>query len=307
MDAYFGCNGAMVRLAAYLPKVARSDVKVLITGETGTGKERLAEAIHALSGRAAEPMISVNCAALPDTLIESELFGYERGAFTGAQSSYPGKLRLAKRGTIFLDEIGEMSLFAQAKLLHVLESGTVFPLGGSRSATVAARFIAATNQELEPLVARGAFRADLFYRLNVARLQLPPLRERREDIVGLFDHFVTEFNASRGGAATGASAELRRCLLAYDWPGNVRELRNLVEVIFIEPPPGEIGLDDIPDTFRRLFARYRTTKPTERDRMIAALTTTNWNKSRAAADLNWSRMTLYRKLRQYQLGDSPSL
>jgi len=307
MDAYVGYNSAMARLAAYLPKVARSDAKVLITGETGTGKERLAEALHALSDRAAEPMISVNCAALPDTLIESELFGYERGAFTGAQSSYPGKLRLAKRGTVFLDEIGEMSLFAQAKLLRVLESGTVFPLGGSRSVKVEARFIAATNQDLEPLVARGEFRADLFYRLNVARLQLPPLRDRREDIVGLFDYFVTEFNANRGGVVTGTSAELRRCLLAYDWPGNVRELRNLVEVIFIEPPSGEIGLEHIPDTFRRLFTKYRATGQTERDRMLAALATTNWNKSRAAADLNWSRMTLYRKLRQYELSDTASL
>jgi DNA-binding NtrC family response regulator len=307
MDAYVGDSSAMVRLAAYLPKVARSDAKVLITGETGTGKERLAEALHALSTRAREPMIRVNCAALPDALIESELFGYERGAFTGAQISYPGKLRLAGRGTVFLDEIGEMSLFAQAKLLRVLESGTVFPLGGRRDMPMEARFIAATNQDLEPLVARGAFRADLFYRLNVARLQMPPLRERREDIVGLFDHFVREFTAGRGVTAVGASAELRQCLLAYDWPGNVRELRNLVEVIFIDPPRGEIGLNHIPDTFRRLFSNYRITRPSERDRMLAALTTSHWNKSRAAADLNWSRMTLYRKLRQYELKDATSL
>jgi transcriptional regulator with PAS, ATPase and Fis domain len=299
MRGFVGSSSAVARLAAYLPKVANSDANVLITGETGTGKEWLAEAVHDLGPRRAEPMISINCAAIPDALVESELFGYERGAFTGAQVSHPGKLRLAGAGTVFLDEISEMSLFAQAKLLRAVESRSIYPLGGTRPSPVRARFVAATNQELELLVAQGRFRTDLYYRLNVARLQMPPLRDRKEDVLGFFDFFVNEFNRRHGMHVGGASSDLQRVLLAYPWPGNVRELRNLVEAIFIDPPPRDIGLDALPEAFRRVFGGYVRAAVNERERLLLMLRSNNWNKSRVAAELKWSRMTLYRKLSKY--------
>jgi DNA-binding NtrC family response regulator len=282
-----------------LPKVAASDANVLITGETGTGKERVAECIHDLSARHAGQLVRINCAAIPDSLLESEMFGHERGAFTGAHNSYLGKLRSANRGTVFLDEIGEMSPYAQARLLRVLETREVSPLGGLRTMPLDVRFIAATNQDLETLVAQNRFRSDLFYRVNVARLLLPPLRERREDIGVFFDHFLAEFSARARRPMCGADRTLKQCLLAHDWPGNVRELRNLVEAVFIDPPSGTIGLADVPEHFRRIFERHVTVRPSERDLVIHALLATDWNKSKAAEQLQWSRMTLYRKLTKY--------
>jgi transcriptional regulator with PAS, ATPase and Fis domain len=306
MNGIIGNSGAMERLRAYLPKLAASEASVLITGETGTGKERVAEAIHMLSPRGGAPMVRINCAAIPDGLLESELFGHERGAFTGAHNAYSGKLRLANGGTVFLDEIGEMSLHAQAKVLRVIETREILPVGGSRMLQLNARFIAATNQDLEILVLQGRFRSDLFYRINVARVFLPPLRERREDILDFFDHFLTQFNSHTGLEVTGADARLEPYLLAYDWPGNVRELRNLIEAVFIDPPRGAIGLEHLPEHFRRIFASHVTVRPSERDRVISALSATAWNKSKAAKQLRWSRMTLYRKMSKYNI-DEPSL
>ena len=305
MYGIIGNSGAMERLRAYLPKLAASEANVLITGETGTGKERIAEAIHMLSTRRHAPMVRINCAAIPDGLLESELFGHERGAFTGAHAAYSGKLRLANGGLVFLDEIGEMTLHAQAKVLRVIETREILPVGGSRMQPLNARFIAATNQDLEALVLQGRFRSDLFYRINVARVSLPPLRERREDILAFFDHFLTEFNSHTGLKVAGADAKLKPCLLAYDWPGNVRELRNLIEAVFIDPPQGAIGLEHLPDHFRRIFANHVTVRPSERDRVISALSATAWNKSKAAEKLHWSRMTLYRKMSKYHL-EKPS-
>lgn len=298
-----GSSRSMVDLRAYIPKVARSDVNVLITGETGTGKERVAESIHYESKRRDQPFVCVNCAAIPDSLIESELFGYERGAFTGAQDSYLGKLRLAGGGTVFLDEIGDMSLAAQAKVLRAIESREVFPLGGRRIAKVEARFIAAVNQELEPLLAENKFRRDLYYRLNVARIFLLPLKDRKEDIPELVNHYLGEFNERFQSSVQQPTEELLQCLMNYPWPGNIRELRNMVEAIFIDPPEGSISLKDLPEAFQRLFANYAIDIVPERDRMVSALYQTNWNKSLAAAKLNWSRMTLYRKLEKYQIND----
>ena len=305
MGALLGCSDAIERLRNYLPKVGASEANVLITGETGTGKERIAEAIHAASPRRRAPLVRINCAAIPDGLLESELFGHERGAFTGAHAAFAGRLRQAQGGTVFLDEIGEMSLFAQAKILRVLEAGELSPVGSVRSIPLDVRFVAATNQDLEMLVARNAFRADLYYRINVARLSLPPLRERRDDIMVFFEHFVAEFNGRTGCSVGRARASLQAVLQSYEWPGNIRELRNLVQAVFIDPPNGAIGLEHLPDHFQHVFAQHVTLRPTERDRLISALTATSWNRGRAAEQLHWSRMTLYRKMTHYQIGSSP--
>jgi DNA-binding NtrC family response regulator len=296
-----GMSPAMVALRDYVPKVARSRATVLITGATGTGKERLAHALHASGPRSRHPFVAINCAALPDNLIESELFGFERGAFTGAVSASKGHIVRADGGSLFLDEIGEMSLHAQAKLLRTMESRQVLPVGGSREVPVDVRIIAATNQPLETLVERKVFRIDLYYRLNVARLELPPLHARREDIPLLFNYMVRELNGRENRTVGEPDAELLDCLMAHDWPGNVRELRNLVEAIFIDPPIGRVRLDDLPPMFRALFARYRFAHSTEMDRLLEVLQQTNWNKAEAAKRLNWSRMTLYRKLEKYNI------
>jgi two-component system response regulator HydG len=303
IGSIIGSSKSMIDLREYIPKVGRSEANVLITGETGTGKERVAESIHYASARRNQPFVSVNCAAIPDSLIESELFGYERGAFTGAQEAYPGKLRLADGGTVFLDEIGDMSLAAQAKVLRVIESREVFPLGGRRVAPINSRFIAAINQDVEPLIAEHRFRSDLYYRLNVARIILPPLKERKEDIPELLAYYLDEFNQRLDESVGKPSQELLHCLMCYDWPGNIRELRNLVEAIFIDPPRRPIAVVDLPDSFRRIFAEYATDSVPEKERLVSALHETNWNKSQAAAQLNWSRMTLYRKIAKYQISE----
>ena len=291
----------MNELREYIPKVARSDANVLIVGETGTGKERVAELIHYASQRSTEPFVCINCAALPESLIESELFGFERGAFTGAQDGYLGKMRLAAGGTIFLDEIGDLSLAAQAKLLRAIESREVFPLGGRRVVTINARFIAAVNRDLEPLIAEQKFRSDLFYRLNVARIFLPPLKERKEDIPQLLFYFLDQFNEKLSERVGRPSQELLQLLMSYEWPGNIRELRNLVEALFIDPPRGPIAFEDLPESFRQILAGYVVETVPEKDRLVSTLSETNWNKSKAAAQLNWSRMTLYRKLAKYKI------
>ena len=293
----------MAALCNYLPKVARSRATVLITGETGTGKERVAQAIHALSPRAAGPFVVVNCGALPDTLVESELFGHARGAFTGAVSAVRGKLAEADGGTLFLDEIGEMNVYAQAKLLRVIETRRVQPLGGGRAFDIDIRVVAATNRELEIEVAAQRFRSDLFYRLNVARLVIPPLRDRPEDVAVLADEIIAEFNARDRSTVEAPAPELLQALAAHDWPGNVRELRNLIEAVFIDPPAGRLEFEHLPPAFQSLFARYRCNVPAERSRLIEALERTNWNKAEAAKALNWSRMTLYRKLAKYEVAD----
>lgn len=299
-----GVSPAIAYLRAYLPKVARSPATVLITGETGTGKERVAQAIHALSPRAAGPFIGLNCAALPDALIESELFGHARGAFTGAHAAQPGQMRSADHGTLFLDEIAEMPLAAQAKLLRAIERREVRPVGGCGTVSLDIRIVAATNQTLESMVACGRFRSDLYYRLNVARLDVPPLRDRLEDVPVLLDALVAELNDREGQRVGAPDPELLHCLLAHPWPGNVRELRNLAEALFIDPPRGAIRFENLPPAFARLLAPHRRAAGGERDRLIEALNRTQWNKAEAARALHWSRMTLYRKLAQYKVESS---
>jgi transcriptional regulator with PAS, ATPase and Fis domain len=299
-----GSSSAMAALRCYVNKVAQSDASVLICGATGTGKELVANSIHRASQRRSGPFISVNCAAIPDSLLESELFGYERGAFTGAGEQYPGKLRLADHGTVFLDEIGEMSLQGQAKILRVLETRELFPLGARRMIKIDVRFIAATNQELEPMIERRAFRQDLFFRISAGRIALPSLKEHPEDILELFLYYLKRFNRESGRNVQGPTPELADRLTAYDWPGNVRELRNCLEALFIDPPDGPIELEHLSESFQRIFRRHQPASISERDAIVLALSRTNWNKKMAARELRWSRMTLYRKLEKYKITGS---
>jgi len=281
-------------------RAAATDSNVLITGETGTGKELVAELIHRNSARAKQPMVCVNCAAIPDTLLESELFGYERGAFTGAVSAMPGKVEQAAGGTIFLDEIGDMSPHAQAKILRAIESREVHRLGGRRPIRLDVRVIAATNRDLDDLAMNDTFRKDLYFRLNVARVHLAPLRERRSDIPLLVRHYVREFNRTFRGGVRELEPEAMDRLITYDWPGNVRELRNVIESAFGARPAACITWMDLPEWLRARMGE-REVPPDEQERILSALAATNWNKSKAAEKLEWSRMTLYRKLAKYQM------
>jgi two-component system response regulator HydG len=299
-----GTSDAIRSLRSYLPKVARSEAPALITGSTGTGKEHVARCIHRLSGRVGKPFVALNCAAIPDTLFEAELFGFERGSFTGANHAQKGKAVLADRGTLFLDEIGELSPLAQSKLLRLLEEREVQPIGAPRPVKVDFRVIAATNRDLDDGKLDGRFRSDLYYRLNVARIALPDLAERPEDIPVYIDHFVDAFNRRSGKQVTGADHDLLEVLMAYDWPGNVREIRNFIEAVFIDPPDRLIGLHDIPEAFRHLRRGYIREGEEEQRRIIAALERTNWNKVEAARILRWSRMTLYRKLSKYNVSSA---
>lgn len=293
-----GAATPMREIKAHIRKVAPTDSNVLITGETGTGKELVAELIHKNSKRAGKPLVCLNCAAIPESLVESELFGYERGAFTGAYGTYEGKLKQADGGTVLLDEIGDMPLSAQAKLLRLLDKKTVQRVGGRRDVIIDCRVIAATNQDLEGLMAAGTFRRDLYYRLNVAHISVPPLRVRREDIPLLLRYFIGELNTRMDKQVCGFSYELVERLLRYDWPGNVRELRNMTEVCMMDLGAGIIDLTHIPKEYRDRLPGCSTD---EKDAIMSALCATKWNKSQAAQKLHWSRMTLYRKLAKYHI------
>ena len=296
-----GSSGPARNVRESIRNAAATDSNVLITGETGTGKELVAELIHRNSARASRPMVCINCAAIPDTLLESELFGYERGAFTGAVAATPGKLEQASGGTIFFDEIGDMSPYAQAKILRAIESREVHRLGGRRPIRIDVRVIAATNRDLDELAMSDSFRKDLYFRLNVARVHLAPLRERQSDIPPLIDHYVREFNRTFREDVRGVDPETLERLLAYDWPGNVRELRNVLESVFGSRPAGRIVWTNLPEWLRRRLGEA-VAAPGEQERILSALAAANGNKSKAAAKLQWSRMTLYRKLAKYSIG-----
>ncbi len=301
--AIVGDSRCMQDLKTYLAKVATTDSTLLITGETGTGKELAAAYVHRHSPRAAKPIVCVNCAALPDSLVESELFGFEKGAFTGAVAAKGGKFEQAADGTLFLDEIGDMSLSAQAKILRIIENKESYRLGGLRRIPVNVRVIAATNQNLEELVKAGRFREDLFYRLTVAQITIPPLRERKEDLAQLGEFFIDRMNRRFARDVQGFTPQAQTALIAYHWPGNVRELKNLVEAAFINLPVQPIAQMDLPSPFKNRLNATRTLPPSERDRLLAALYATRWNKSKAARKLNWSRMTLYRKMAKYAIAN----
>ncbi|MFQ5829612.1 MAG: sigma-54-dependent transcriptional regulator [Candidatus Methylomirabilia bacterium] len=289
---------------------APTNGRVLIYGENGSGKELVARAIHALSDRQERPFVEVNCAAIPEELIESELFGHEKGAFTGALSRRRGKFEVADGGTLFLDEIGDMSLKTQAKVLRVLEERAFERVGGKEPLKVDVRVIAASNQNLRELIHRGRFRDDLFYRLNVIPIEVPPLRARKEDVPLLVRHFIAVFSAENGKRLKTVSVEALAHFLAYDWAGNVRELRNMVERLVIMSPRDMIDPEDLPPPLRQRGetlpaegAKEKTLREAretfERAYILAELRASDWNMSRTAERLGIERSHLYRKLRAY--------
>lgn len=293
----------VVRLAE---RVAITDANVLITGESGAGKDALASLIHALSKRSSGAMVKIDCAALPSELMEAELFGYERGAFTGATDARPGRLEGAHGGTLVLDEIAHLPVDAQAKLLRVIEEREFERLGGRRTIKVGARLIALTNVDLDDAVKRRAFREDLFYRLNVMRLHVPPLRERREDIEKLAREFVKTYASKHGRDVTGLTPETLVILKAYSWPGNVRELANIIERAVIVAGDARIQAADLPETLRAAVlmnerAKQRQTlSELEADYITETLAATGGNKAEAARLLGISRKNLYEKLARYK-------
>jgi two-component system, NtrC family, response regulator HydG len=305
-------------------RAAPTDVTVLITGESGTGKELAALALHEESRRRSAPFVAINCSALPGELVENELFGHARGAFTGADRAHPGLFQAAHRGTLFLDEIGDLALPAQAKLLRALEERVIVPLGATRPIPVDVRIVAATHQPLDRLVAEGRFRDDLLHRLRVVTLELPPLRDRRGDILALVAHFVAQFAQRHGRSILGLSDAARRVLLAHDWPGNVRELRNVVEraVVLAEGPtleledlppqvvgstaalrPGEAALAEIPF----VEARERALEAFDRSFLSAALERHGGNISATARSIGIHRQSLQKQLRRLGIaGENPA-
>ena len=299
--AIVGSSQAMRDLRRYIERIAATDTSVLITGETGTGKDLVAQLLHRQSPRRHKPFVSINCAAIPDSLLESELFGCERGAFTGADVARPGHLSAAGGGTLLLDEIGEMTPYAQVKILRALDTREIYRLGSTRKLPLECRVIAATNQDLDRLIAAGTFRRDLYYRLNVSRVRLPPLRERREDIPALLDHYLAELNHRFQRTVRGFTDAARRQLVEYDWPGNVREIKNVLEGIFAELPSHPVTLLEAPPAIGTRLARHSIVSHEERDRLVLALSATEWNVSQVARQLHWSRMTIYRKLAKYHL------
>ena len=296
-------NSIMQRMFAMLPAVAESNSTVLIEGESGTGKELVARALHMLSPRQEKPLVTVNCAALPDTLLESELFGYKAGAFTDARKDKPGRFALAEGGTIFLDEIGDVSPALQARLLRVLEQKVYEPLGGTESVRSDVRIVAASNKQLAELVKAGSFRQDLFYRINVVRIVLPPLRERREDIPLLIEHFIARFNRLREREVAGVASDAIGILLSHDYPGNVRELENIIEYAFILCSGGLIQPDHLPEAFRPksqegVTAAVKTLPQLEARFISEVLRRHEWNRQAAAKELGIHKTTLWRKIRQ---------
>lgn len=299
--AIIGNSPSIREIRGYLPKVAQRECNTLVLGETGTGKDLIAEAIHSYSPRRTKPFVCVNCAAIPDTLLESELFGYEKGAFTGADGAGEGKIRQAHGGTLFLDEIGDMSAYAQAKILRVIESKQIQRLGGKAAIPVNIRIVAATNQDLPRLISEQRFRKDLYFRLNVVQIQLPPLRQRRDDVLPLLEYYLGIFNRLTGSTVEGFTRQALDRLRDYDWPGNIRELRSVVESIFIDPPYAHIDECHLP--WLRTNLSQECGGAEERDQLLEALEITQWNKSKAAERLRWSRMKIYRKLAQYKIED----
>ncbi|MFP4580956.1 MAG: sigma-54 interaction domain-containing protein [Candidatus Sumerlaeia bacterium] len=297
-------NPQMQRLFEMAHTVADSDSTVLIEGETGTGKELLARGIHDLGPRSKEPFLALNCGALPDNLLESELFGYKKGAFTGAEKDKPGRFALAGKGTLFLDEIGEVSPAMQVRLLRVLQENVYEPLGSIRSEKTQARIIAATNRDLENMVQQGTFRQDLYYRINIVRMQLPPLRRRKEDIPLLARHFIERFNRLQNRKVQDLSPDAMSLLMAHDWPGNVRELENVIERAFVVCREGLIEIKHLPESMRGPeIAREgganieSVRRIAERQSILNALERNDFNRQAAARDLGIHKATLYRKIK----------
>lgn len=326
-EGIIGKSAEMEKIFRLLPVLAETDSSILITGETGTGKDLIAEAIHRASPRAKGPFIKVNCGALPETLLESELFGHVKGAFTGAVNDKPGRFRLANNGTLYLTEIGDLPLTLQVKLLTFLDDRVVYPIGSTRSYQVDVRIIAATHRNLEKMVAEGSFRKDLFYRLNVVRLHLPPLRERKEDIQMLLEHFMRLFAKKLNKRIKGFSPQALQKLKNYYYPGNVRELRNIVEYAINVCDKEMISLNHFPpylleEKQEKNYISIKTMEDTskgvesspkldykvtnnwsdiERKMILDALTKARGRRTEAAKLLGWARSTLWRKMKKYNL------
>ena len=300
-----GSSTAIAALIESARRVAPSQGRVLITGENGSGKELVAHAIHVLSRRATGPFVKINCAAIPKDLVESELFGYERGAFTGALQSKKGRLELADHGTLFLDEIGDLALDAQAKLLRVIETGEVEKVGATRTQTFDVRIVAATNKDLAAAVEDGSFRQDLYYRLNVLPLHGPPLRERPGDIAPIADHFLNQFCTTEGHAQKRLTSDAQVLLEEYHWPGNVRELRNLMERAAILVEGTEVRAEDLTSWLERTadhgdgVGLRGEIERREAEAIRKALESANGNVTQAAAGLGIDRTNLHRKMRKY--------
>lgn len=295
-----GKSAAMQRLFELIPRVADSSSSVVIEGETGTGKELVARAIHNLSPRRDAPFVAVNCGALPDTLLESELFGHKAGAFTDARQDKPGRFQLADGGTIFLDEIADVSQAMQVRLLRVLQEGQVEPLGAVQPVPVDVRVISATNRPLSTLVKQGRFRDDLYYRIRVVHLVLPPLRRRREDIPLLVEGIISRLNELQGTQITGVTRAAMNRLMLYHFPGNVRELENIIEQAFVIRKEGEIDVGDLPPELQDQGGagpHGGTLEDLERSAIEAALRRTGGHRKQAARELGIDPSTLYRKMR----------
>jgi PAS domain S-box-containing protein len=297
-----GRSPAMQRLFELLPSVADSNSTVLLEGPSGTGKELVARAIHNLSPRQKKPLIAFNCAALPDSLLESELFGYKAGAFTDARKDKPGRFALAHGGTLFLDEIGDISAAMQTSLLRVLQERVFEPLGSVEPCKMDVRVIVATNRSLSQLVKEKTFRQDLFYRINVIRLELPSLKDRREDIPLLVEHFVSKFNRLQGKEVPGVTDQVLACLLAHDFPGNVRELENIIEHAFVLCRGGMIDFPHLPAQFRTVPTDPSQSLPTtlegmERLMIADTLSRHHGNRTATARELGIDVSTLFRKIK----------
>jgi DNA-binding NtrC family response regulator len=313
IEGIVGRSEALRQVLSIVPRVAQTDSTVLITGESGTGKELIARAIGLASRRAQGPFVSVSCGAFPENLIENELFGYEKGAHSTAFTARKGLFEEANGGTFFLDEIGEAPLPAQVKLLRVLEERSVRRLGGNRSTPVDIRLVAATNQNLEELIKAGRFRADLFYRLNVVRLKMPPLRERIEDIPLLIAHFIEKYDHKTNKRIAGMSPDARALMMAYSWPGNIRELENVIQSMMAVSSNDILDLADLPGELRGLTTddtqRDNGLKPStqaavdqiEKNRILDELNATGWNVTRTARALGISRATLQNKMKKFNL------
>jgi DNA-binding NtrC family response regulator len=306
-----GDSAAMGKVQDLVSRVAGSDATVLIAGESGTGKEVVARAIHKRSGRAKGPFVAINCAAVPEALLESELFGHVRGAFTDAKEAHPGLFVQATGGTLFLDEIGDMPLGLQPKLLRVLQERTVRPLGGKAEVPVDVRIVAATNRDLESAIEEGRFREDLYYRVNVVQIPLPPLRARRPDILPLALQFIRGFAEQSKKDVTGLSKEVAEKLVSYGWPGNVRELQNSMERAVALTRLEEICVDDLPEKIRDYRFSHVVVagddpselvplEEVERRYILRVLAAVGGNKTAAARVLGLERKTLYRKLERYE-------
>jgi DNA-binding NtrC family response regulator len=309
-DAFISNNSEVVKLKKLAEKIAASDSTVLIEGESGTGKELIARAIHYRSPRSDKPFITINCAALPETLLESELFGHVRGSFTGAIKDKEGLFAAADGGTFFLDEVGTTSLAIQAKLLRVLEEKEITPVGGTAPLKVDVRVLAATNADLEQEVKLGNFRADLYYRLHVIPIRIPPLRERKDDIKLLSSYFVRKYCRKMHIGEKSLSDDATGRLLSYQWPGNVRELENALEHAVLLSKGDQIEVGDLPERVTessqiKLVAETRPPSPTleaiEKSYIFWILNQTGWQKSKAASILGIDSSTLYRKIEKYGL------